>query len=382
MDCKNIQELARKKHFFVFYENHEEVVLVFMEFRVLTLVLPNENGAKIDGDKIRKITESTLDECPPEDRALAWMYLSHIYPEDPCEWPEHKEDLVKQYFDFVDMFKMTDYHTKTFPNTNEVTEFGTINDHLMEIIHGDMVRTSHHIPFFPFPEASDEKAEDILVPYREHMRRIERILFVIANVNRTLSYAQGFNELICPIFFVLLRAMNYFNNNWNDVEAISFYMLQNLIQMTNLNELFTTQDKSSIIYRRMDMFMNLLKKHLPTQYAIIKGFEIHPATFAFPWLNILFAQFFMMPSLIQVWDGLFAHFDELVDYSCYIGVGIVKMMGDNIDPNDYIRTMTALKKMVIDDVSGIMKNAKEFYEADKHPQKETFSFSSFIGKLF
>ena len=365
-------------HFFLFF---------MVEFEILPLILPQEDGSLIDKKKIQEIALTKLDECQPEDRAVAWIFLSHLIPDDPSEWITKREDLKKQYLDFVDMFKMNDYHTKSIPNTNEVTEFGTINDQLMELIHADMVRTSHHIPFFPFPVDVDKTSDDILLAFQPHMRRIERILFIFAQVNRTLSYAQGFNEIICPIFFVMLKALNYFNGNWDEVESTSFFIFQNMLQMTNLNELFTTQDKSSIIYRRMNIFMELLKKHLPVQHKIITGFDIHPLSFAFPWLNVLFAQFFMMPSLVKVWDHLMAHFDELVDYACYIGIGIIKMMGDNIDADDYIKTMTSLKKMTIDDVNGVLRCAKEFYTKDlkshtSQSNSPTFKISSFIKNTF
>lgn len=352
-----------------------------MNCKILPLALPNEEKKPIDKELIKNMLIHGIEENPPEDRAIAWLIMARIYPLNADEWNETRNKYFDVYRDFIKFFKMEDYHTKTFPNNDEITEFGTENDQLMALIHVDMIRTAHHIPFFPFPENSDEKTTDILVPFRPHLRRLERLLYIAASVNPTLLYAQGFNELICPIFFTLLSAIKLFDDDWDLVEALSFFMLQNLIQMTELNELFTTQDKSSIILHRMNLFMHLVEIHDPREAEIIKSFDIHPLSFAFPWLNILFSQLFMMPDLVIVWDTLFANFDNLLQFANYIGVGIIKMMADKISADDYIMTMTTLKKTTLTCVPDILRYAVHCLQEDNTPKKKDSFFKSMIHKM-
>ena len=344
------------------------------DFVILPLLLTNEDESDIDIEKVRKICSYGLDECPNEDRTLAWLLLSGVHPKNSINWPKIRVLLVNDYINFIKQFNLIDYEKKIIENTNEITEFGLKDDNkLMEMIHGDIIRTAHHIPFFPFPNRSSNlNLIDPLVPFQEHMRRIERILFIFAKLNCTLSYLQGFNELICPIFFVIMSSCSYFGNNNDSVEAFSFYVFQNLLSTTNLQEMFTTQD-SSIIHRRLFLFMDILNKHLPNQANIINSFNIHPLTFAYPWLNLLFAQAHLMPNLILIWDSLFAHFNNLLEYAAYICVATIKMMEKGIIEDDYIITMTTLKKFQIDDVKTLLNLANNYWEKD-HTLKKNFNF--------
>jgi hypothetical protein len=108
----------------------------------------------------------------------------------------------------------------------------------------------------------------------------------------------------------------------------------------------------------------LLKAHLPELAKIITGHEIHPLCFGFRWLNLLFAQDYQLPNLVIVWDALFGHFGELLEFACYVAVAHVKMMEKKLKADDYIRTITALQREPIDDVKGLLRWANQFWERD------------------
>lgn len=343
-----------------------------MRSKILPLAMPQEGQTFVDVEQIKHALMNGIDDSPPEDRALAWLVLSNIYPKNPNDWNDAKKKYLDEYINFIKFFKMEEWETKFFSNdTEKVIEFGTESDDLMTTIHTDIVRTQHHIPFFPFPEEIDDITRDILAPFRPHMRRIERILYIQAKLDPGLSYAQGFNELICPIFFTLLSAKNILDNSWDMVEALSFYMFQKLLSSTGLNDLYMTQDKSSIIIHKMEEFMQTVRRHLPREAAIIEHHQIAPTVFAFPWLCILFAQFFMIPDLVVIWDSLFVHFDILLQYSNYIGTAIIFILSDRISEEDYVETMTVLKKAQLTCVTDILRFAYHCLKVDNEPKPKS-----------
>lgn len=190
-----------------------------------------------------------LDECAPEDRVVAWLVLCGVLPHQPEEWTSFKAEKMAEYADFVDLLKIRDFEQKIYPNYSDNVDFNLPDQYLMELIHGDVVRTQHHIVFLPNPdtEIDTEDDESRMLPFHNQMRRIERILYVFAKMNPTLSYMQGFNEICTVLFFAYSSALNYFNNDMNEVETFVFFTFQQIFAVTQLQELFTTQDRSSLI---------------------------------------------------------------------------------------------------------------------------------------
>lgn len=349
-------------------------------FTILPLVQVTPTQDQIDISKISDICSRGLDVCPPEDRVVAWLVLSHVLSPQPEDWKSMKENYIQQYKEFVNMFDMDDYHEKMFPAESDNIDFGPIDNKLMEIIHGDIIRTNHHITFMPGADDNvDANSEDLLLPYHEHLRRMERILYIFAKVNRTLSYLQGFNEICCVIFCVYYKGIEYFHSDKFEMETFVFYTFQQLMSGTKLNELFTTQDKSSFIHNRLNIFMDLLNEHLPNCHRLIKQLNIHPLFFCYRWLNLMFAQEYLIPDLSLIWDSIFSHFDELVDFENYIAVAQVKMIEVKIIEDDFINTMSALQKISISDVKQLLKYANQYWDTD-HKQQNYNIFGVFKNK--
>jgi hypothetical protein len=267
---------------------------------------------------------------------------------------------------FVREFEMVGYETKLFPNTSEPGPLDVTDQSLMELIHGDIVRTSHHILFFPNPDLTiqgDDPA-DCLWPFHAHLRRLERVLYLFARVNPTLSYLQGFNELVSVLYFVFLSALPVFEESSDEVEAFVFYCFQQLLGTTGIQELFTTQDKSSLIHGRLRRFMEVLRSHVPRAHSIIIGNDIHPLCFCFRWLNLLFAQEHHMPNLVMIWDSLFAHFDELVEYATYLAAAQVSIVEPGLQKNNYADSITMLQTVHVDDIRRLLEVCNGFWAQD------------------
>jgi hypothetical protein len=328
-----------------------------LSFRVLPLVQVSPDGAPIDPGPIRRICAHGLDECPPEDRALAWLVLSGVFPPHPERWESGREAQKARYFSFVAEFGLSRFHAEGDPAAPR-------NERLLEHIHIDVIRTLHHIIFMPPSDEPPPDSGDKFAPYRTRVRRIERMLYVFGSLNSTLGYLQGFNELICVLYYATSVASPFFRDDEDEIEAFTFFLFQALFATTQIHELFNTQEHSTMIHYRLNLFMQLLRNHMPEAAAVLDHHQIHPLFFCFRWLPLLFAQDHMMPNLVLLWDALFAHFGELVDYAMYIALGQVKMVEGSLKATDYKGTLVALQKINIQDVKPLLLIAHQFWIAD------------------
>jgi hypothetical protein len=246
-----------------------------------------------------------------------------------------------------------------FANSTSVTDFGLPNNSLMSLIHGDIVRTGRHIRCFPNPDPDVAGLPgDPLLPFHAHMRRLERILYIFASCNPTLSYMQGFNEIVAVLYYVFASAIIWFNYDWVELESFVFYTFQRMCSSTRLGELFCTQDQSSLILGSLRSFMDLMERHLPKAAAIARKHNIHPIHFCYRKLNLVFSQDHDITGLVLIWDALFSHFNEFVEYEQYIMIGLLKLVEELLDPDDYSQTMVVLQKL-----NGCANNPKRLVES-------------------
>lgn len=345
-----------------------------LEFVIMPMVQPNPDDEPIDIQSIRQLAMGTLNEYPPEDRALAWLVLLGVFPSNPNTWEEVRKNYITNYWNFVDDLKVKDWHTKILPEHMLPEEYDVPNKQLMSQIHCDIVRTGRQIMFFPpEPIKPGVDPKDVLGPFHTYMRRIERILYIFGTFNIGLSYTQGFNELVSPIYYVMLKATELFRNNHDIIEALTFTILQQLITSTQIHEMYTTQDKSSIILHKLGEFVQLVHKHLPEIGEKLHKLNIHPAVYCYRWFNLLFAQEYDMPSLLLIWDVLFAHREEMLSFAFYIGLGQIKVIEKHLQVSDFSHIVSNLQQLDIMDVVPVIKWASYYYKLDKQKKSSLLS---------
>jgi hypothetical protein len=342
---------------------------------ISSLVRASLAAEQIDLDAIRTLCASGLSDCLPEDRAASWLLLSRILPLSAHDFPSVFEYQLRSYTDFIDAFGVADYHAQVLVVSGEAVTSGVPQGKLMAFIHGDVARTQHHTALLP-PSDPNPPESHILAPFTTHMRRMERILYIFANVNPAFSYLQGFHEIVCVIYYVFVNALSWLGGDMLQVEATAFFSFQQLMGSTRIQELFQTADNSSLIHHTLRVFMDLVAVHVPDAAAIIKAFDVHPLSFAFKWLNLLFAQDHRIPNLLLIWDALFAHFERLVEYAMYIGVAHVRMINHHLSAKNYFSTLDSLQSPAITDIPKLLGWAKKFFMADvkKHGKKKTKGF--------
>lgn len=327
-------------------------------FVILPLVQPTAEGSLIDKAKIAKICAQGLSECPPEDRAVAWLVLLGVFPEQPEEWNTIQDQRKQLYQMFIEEFEMQDWTDRVFKPNVKKTDFQVMDNDIMNIIHGDVIRTGRQVFFLP-PEdiPKDEDPDFIQAPFTYHIRRIERILYIFAMTNPTLQYMQGFNELVIPLYYVLIQAKTMFSDDIILIESLVYAMLQYLLTATDIQEFYATKDQSATIINKLKSFENILEKFLPDIYTTLKKLNIYPLLYAYRWFNILFGQEHELPVLLMIWDALFSHIDNIVQYSFYVGVAHLKVIGNMIVPDSFPKSIEVIQNMNVPNALAVVKEA-------------------------
>ncbi|EAY15428.1 TBC1 domain protein, putative [Trichomonas vaginalis G3] len=334
-----------------------------MGFEREELFKPQPNNKNIDMHNLRKELSLGLHNCTNTDRCLAWMITSGLVSPAPSEWKDQILLHYKDYMAYIRTFHIEKFEEQIFENSE--SNFGLPDNKLMDVIHRDIVRTGNQITCFPNPDPSIPNPKNsTLIPFSRHIRRVERALYVFGKLNAGLAYIQGFNEIICPLYYVFSSAADFFDNDYSKVEAMVFFMFQQLFSVTQLGDLYITKDHSSFILAKMAKFMNVLSKHHSYAASIIIKVNIPPINFALRWLNILFAQDYALNKLVLIWDSLFAHFYNFIEYSYYLAVSHLVHFTYELRPDDFISTMCALQKKHDIEVNSLLKLANRLWLSD------------------
>lgn len=321
-----------------------------------------------------------VDTCPDIDRFYTWLILLGICPTVWCRWKPKLDELMAQYSDYVSFTNLNDWNTIYIPPNITIDDFE--KDKKLGMIHLDIVRSGRLFFFLPpkpivngkkLIERNIDDANDILFEFQEHLRRLERLLFIFQTLHSGLGYMQGFNELAIIFYYVLLKPYIDINKtvsseDLDTIECLAFHCFQKLMTDTELPEFYTTQDQSSIIMHRLKSFDALIKVHLPVTHDTISALGIHPIFYCLRWFTLLFAQEHDLPSLLMIWDSIFAHFKYMTDYLFYVGLGHLKMIENKLDKNSYSTTIEILQHMKLSGkVKQVLTFAKECWERDKKP---------------
>ena len=329
-------------------------------FLILPLVQPSPDGNPVDKAKIAELCSHGLSECPPEDRAVAWLVLLDVFPKKAEEWNQLKDQMVELYTIFMEEYKVKDWTKRIFPPNVKKAEFHVDDNNIMAIIHGDVVRSGRHFFFLPpddIPEGANPN--DIQAPFTYHIRRLERILYIFSQTNPSLSYMQGFNELVIPLYYVLIQAKTMFLDDYIMIEALTYKMLQNLLTNTDIQEFYATKDQTQTqtLMSKLQRYESILQKNLPNIYDILQSLSLSPLYYAYKWFNILFSQEHDLPVLLILWDSLFANIGNIVEYSFYLGVAHVQVVAPSLNPTSFTKSIEVLQNLKIPNALAVIKEA-------------------------
>ncbi|SBT78213.1 GTPase-activating protein, putative [Plasmodium ovale] len=193
-------------------------------------------------------------------------------------------------------------------------------------------------------ELNEEIKQDILRTYSEKKifqnegirDTLNKILFVWAKKNPSISYKQGMNEIVAIFFIVNYREqvnndlLNFENKKYykhycflfdkNEIESDTYIIFDHFMNM-GLKYLFTSQEekkiqstknsyKTVLLQKCTYIFHKLLKNADKLLYNHLISLSIEPQIFLLRWIRLFYCREFQIDDTVILWDNFFAESDE------------------------------------------------------------------------
>jgi len=194
-----------------------------------------------------------------------------------------------------------------------------------------------------------------------HWEVVERILFIFSKLNPGVSYVQGMNEVVGPIYYVFASDSR---PDWKaHAEADAFYCFQNLMSEIKDNFISHLDESSCGIDRLMTRFYELLKaKDLELYQQLNENQDILPQFYAFRWISLLLSQEFLLPEVIRIWDSLFSDSRRFA-FLLYVSLAMLINVRTELLNGDFISNMKLLQNYPPTDPNLIISKAVELQES-------------------
>ena len=317
-----------------------------------------------DKKKLYEICESGLPDDLPILRAYIWKIILGYLPLDISEWDStlaKKREEYKIYKKFIKEKLKKELEKKEY----------TSKDILEQIIK-DVYRTNTQFSFFfqPTDKNKNFNKEEILNIYNKrknwdfsnieevykydnfenetHTDVLKRILFTYSSILQDVSYHQGMNEILAPIYYTFSYDKLYLEENEEDIEADSFwsfYFLLNGIKNNfeeNQEGLFYKSEILSECLKIVDedIYNKLLEKNIKCEF------------FCLRWFVVLFGQDFDMGDVIRIWDFVFSceNKNYLLFYVCLAVINLRRNVIINGEMNEILQGFQNLRDLMCDDV--------------------------------
>ena len=340
-------------------------------------------GAILDKKKdlVQKFSSEGLPDELPMLRAYVWKILLNYLPEDPKKWEETLKEKRSQYNNYKQFIEKK--------LELEVKEKKYKSRDILEQIIKDVYRTNSQVQFFyePTNHKNLEKKEEYKKMYERrknctfnnideiyynekeyelHVDVLKRMLFIYSMFCPDISYHQGMNELLAPIYYCYSYDKTYTEENEEDIEADSFWSFHYL--MSKVSQSFVSANdkgleiKSFILtkcleYVDEDIYNSLLKLNIRNEY------------YCYRWFILLFSQEFEIKDLLKLWDLVLSHEDKYY-YIVYLGIAILMMKKEVIVNGEMVEVMQSLQNFKDINVDEVIKKAKEINENNKEALDE------------
>ena len=338
--------------------------------------------------KLFSLCEKGLPDDLPILRSLIWKIYFNYLPINFEEWDSILQKQRESYFYFKNLFleklrsELTLYENYNDKSKEEKRDIDKkTNKNLLEEICKDVNRTHTQLSLFYQPINDEQKLiptqinemidnrhnctlkniNDIykLNIIETHADVMARILFIYSKLKPDLSYVQGMNEIIAPIYYVysIDNKIGVELSNINDIEADCFWSFYNLMELIrdvfNRDKDYTDEGVKGKAERLKLMLTNIdedLNNHLDK-------YGLDYSTFAFKWFILFFSQDYNMVDILKLWDYIFVEKDKFENVY-FVGLAILEMKKEELMESDLTGMIQILQNsndLLIEDV---IENAK------------------------
>jgi len=322
-------------------------------------------------------------------RALCWRLLLNFIPPKRSKWEEILKQNRDLYYQFLDEIVTgepqndgaSDHPLSIEPDSKWKVYFKD-NDSLNQIDR-DVRRTLPDMAFFQkivdfdndhkinrpnfaailsnrlIKKPSQIAVDEDRAPVEYHWQVIERILFIYAKLNPGVSYVQGMNDILGPLYFVFANDPDL---EWRRyAEADCFFCFVNV--MSEIRDIFvkSLDNSSNGIKGLMAKLNMLLKEHAYDLWENMDQKLLNPQYYSFRWLTLLLSQEFKLPEVIRLWDTLFAdpnRFDFMIYFCCAMMVSVK----EEIMEGDFAENLSLLQNYPNSDIDYLIQVALRLKE--------------------
>ena len=322
--------------------------------------------------KLYEITENGLPDDLPILRAYVWKIIIGYLPIDIDKWDITLSKKRNEYQIYKKLIK------EKFQKEIERKDYKS--KETLEQIIKDVYRTNIQLSFFfqPTDKQKTLNKEEMLNIYQKrknwdfsriediykydnfenetHADVLSRILFSYSYICQDVSYHQGMNEILAPIYYCYSYDKLYVEEKELDIEADSFWSFYYL--MNSIKNNFDVEQeglffKSELLGKCLEIsdntiFLELKKKNVANEY------------FSFRWFIMLFSQEFEIGDILKLWDLIFCRKNKNY-FVFYISLGIISLRRDIIlkgGMSDILQCFQSLKDILCDELILVAREIK------------------------
>ena len=344
-------------------------------------LVSNTMSAILEKNKkdIITIAEIGIPDDLPILRAYIWKILLNYLPEDPEQWEEilnKKRSEYNNYRQLIDQKLSIEKKEKKYKSRKE-----------LEQIIKDSYRTNTQVPFFLEPtnkiqnENRIKEIKDDMFERRKnctfnsideiyydekknetHVDVLKRILFIYTKFCADISYHQGMNELLAPIYYIFSYDKTYKEETEDNIEADSFWCFHNLMSKVSLSFVSPNDEGLKIKSFIFEKCLAYIDEEIANK---LEELAIKKEYYCYKWFMLLFSQEFELNDVLKLWDLIFSQEDKYY-YVIYIGIAFLLMKKDIIMEGDMYKIMTSLQNFKDINIDALIKKTKEINKEYKN----------------
>lgn len=188
--------------------------------------------------------------------------------------------------------------------------------------------------------------------YQTHFDILGRILYVYSKLNKDVSYVQGMNEILAPIYYCYASESSLSGVIIN-VEADTFWSFA--ILMDDIKPIFIKEkDKEKNgIFGHMSIFQKIIEKYDIELYKKLIQSDGSLFYISFKWFSLFFSQDLFMSDILRLWDIIFCERNRF-SFVYYFALGILKSKKELIVKQDYLGIMKSLQTIEYNDINDLI----------------------------
>ncbi|OIT20461.1 PREDICTED: TBC domain-containing protein C1952.17c-like [Nicotiana attenuata] len=231
-------------------------------------------------------------------------------------------------------------------------------------------KTSIWHQYFEFTEISDQIDRDLQRTHpdleffsgdsplsRRNRESMRNILLLFAKLNPAISYVQGMNEVLAPLYYVFRTDSD--EHNTANLEADTFSCF--VILMSGCVDHFCQQlDSSSMgIHSTLSNLSKLLKTNDEELWHHLEyKSKVDPQFYAFRWITLLLTQEFKLHHILRIWDTLLSNPFGLQDMLLRICCAMLMCVKSKLLSGDFVDNLKLLQHFPELDVEHLLQIAQ------------------------